>query len=64
MDPRADGGQTSSFDAVLLDSTLPLELGADVDVGTVDAFYIGDLDDVCFWGRPLTDTEIAQLAAM
>jgi len=59
-----DGALQASVTAMLLDSTLPLELGADIDDGVRKAFYIGDLDEICFWSRALTGAEIAHLAAM
>jgi len=58
-----DGVLNASETTVVLDSDLPVELGADIDTGLIDAWMVGDLDDVCFWNRALDDIELASLAS-
>jgi len=48
--------------AAVVDSQLPVLLGADLDGGVQDDFLVGALDDLRFYDRVLSDVEIAQLA--
>jgi hypothetical protein len=59
-----DGVLGGTETAVLADSAMPVLLGADIDHGAVDAFYVGALDELCFWNRALDDVDVARLAAM
>jgi hypothetical protein len=58
-----DGVLAGTQAATIVDSALPLTLGADIDAGTLDLYFLGTLDDLCFWNRPLADSEIEHLAA-
>jgi hypothetical protein len=58
-----DGALENSNTIGVEDSTRPIELGADIDFGVRSNFYLGSLDDVCFWNRALADADVVHLAA-
>jgi hypothetical protein len=45
----------------MLDSSLAMTIGCDVDVGNPAEFYVGALDELRFYGRALTDAEVAEV---
>ena len=44
---------------VVVDSTLPMQIGADLDSGIVDDYYQGTIDELRFYNRALDATEVA-----
>jgi hypothetical protein len=58
-----DGTLVGSLATTLLDSTEPLAIGADQDMGTTAYPWIGALDDLQFYARALGDAEIAVVSA-
>jgi len=47
----------------LVEPDFPIEIGvARMADGTTDRFFMGVIDEVYFWGRPLSENEVVQLA--
>ncbi len=58
-----DGALQAATAAVIADSTEWIRIGADRDYGSSLYFFEGVLDELQFYGRVLSDAEIAGLAA-
>jgi hypothetical protein len=56
-----DGAFVDSTAATLLDSSLPAQIGADLDNNVISDFYYGSIDDLRFYNRALDDSEIAKI---
>jgi Concanavalin A-like lectin/glucanases superfamily len=53
----------SGVPAHFLDSSVPLEVGADLEVGVPSFYYRGLMDELTFYDSALSDAQIAILAA-
>ena len=58
-----DGTLQAATAAAITDSAEPIRIGADRDYGNALYFFDGVLDELQFYGRVLSDPEIAGLAA-
>ena len=57
-----DGALVGSRGGAFGDSAIEIAFGADLDANAPDIFYVGTLDDLRFYGRALSDGELAGLA--
>jgi len=60
IDGIAVGHETPS---AVIDTSAPVQIGADLDGGIQDNFFTGLIDDLRFYDSALTDAEIVALAA-
>jgi hypothetical protein len=59
-----DGGVNMTGTGVTVFDTNPIVLGCEIEDGGINRYlFRGSIDDVRVYGRPLTDTEVAALAA-
>jgi hypothetical protein len=63
LDGRPDASRAVSFDHINV-STAPFMLGANLSSGSLTQYFDGQLDDWRVYSRPLSESEIGELAGL
>ena len=64
IEPSGEGNPKAIAGPYLTEPDYPIEIGvARLADGNTDRYFNGIIDEVYFWNRPLTEDEVAELAA-